>query len=353
MGAPLRAERWTRSHFTFVAALIAFVGAAYGIAILLTPLTGGWLFVSACAAGVIGLRLGLNVTEDVGRTLRRLADLGSLEGDPSRLEDVIEERADSYAAVGGVVIAGLMLAVFSVTYWWVDAGAYPAAVRLFLTSCSTVGGYVVGRVLGRMVAVGRLGATIRSSDDWAIRPQRYSLDGAAGLAPVGWLYLNQAATLLVPAAFCALWWFVIPLVPAFESMFGGWRPVYLGLLALALLAQLFVFVQPMLSFHIQMKSWKDEVMRTTEQESARRLRELYSRLAVAEGPSDREAFKGEVTSIEEAYDSARRLPTWPLDVRTRRRFTIRNLVLLIPLIGQLGQENFLESLASAIGEIFS
>lgn len=351
MTISLRAERWIRGHFTLVAAIVAVVAAVYGAVMLLTPLRGGWLFISGCATAVVGLRMGLSVTDDVGPMLRRLSDAGSLEGDPAQLEAAIEHRADSYAEVGGIAIGALMIVVFSATYWVLAPGTYPTIVKLFLTGTATVGGYVVGRVLGRMVAVGRLGTTIASSQQWAVRPQVHGLDGAAGLAPVGYMYLHQAGTLLVPAVFFAGWWFAIPLSPSLSG-YASWRPLYLGLLTLSVLAQLLVFVLPILSFHAQMDSWREGVIRSTEQQSARRLRELDAALATTEDPRARAVIKEEVASITERYESARRLPTWPVDGRTRRRITIRNFVLLIPLLGKLGKEDFWTSVASAIGDVF-
>lgn len=349
MGVALKAEKWSHSHFWVVVAVIAVGAVGYEAVILLTPYEGGALFVSGCGALLVALWLGLTITDQVGRTLQRLSDRGSLVGDPTRLKQHVLGTADRYAAVGGVVISLLMLSIFTVAYWT----SFPDPLRTFLTVFATAGGFIAGRVLGRMVAIGLLGRVIESNRAWSIQPQVHGLDGAAGLAPVGSLYFRQAAIMLVPAVFCAAWWFAIPLIPGFEQQYGGWRPVYLGLLAVSVALQLLVFVLPMLWFHTQMAAWKDRVLSETEAQAARDLRDLDAALSSTGDVRERAALKDEVALVKERYQAMRHLPTWPVDARTRRRFTVRNVVLLLPLVGQLvGQGDILRQVTATFDDIF-
>ena len=349
MGAALRAEKWMHHNFWAVVVVVALGAAGYEATILLTPYQGGALFVSGCVALLFALWLGLTITDKVGQTLRRLSERGSLVGDPSLLKQHILRKSDRYAAVGGVAISLLMLSIFTVAYWT----SFPDPLRVFLTAFATAGGYIAGRVLGRMVAVGLLGQAIESSRAWSIQPQVHGLDGAAGLAPVGSVYFRQAGVMLVPAVFCAAWWFVIPLIPGFEQQYEGWRPVYLWLLAVSVVLQLLVFILPMLWFHTQMTTWRDRVLSETESQAARELRDLDAAISRTRDVRERAALKDEVALIKERYQATRHLPTWPVDARTRRRFTARNVVLLAPLIGQLfGQGDILRQVASTFDDIF-
>jgi hypothetical protein len=348
VGVALRAEKWSRSNFWVVVVVVALVAVGYTAVILLTHYGGGHLFVSGCGALLVALWLGLTLTDQVGRTLWRLSERGSLVGDPTLLERRILRTSDRYAAVGGVVVALLMLSVFTVTYWT----SFPDPLRVFLTLFATAAGFIAGRVLGRMVAVGLLGPVIESDRAWSIQPQVHGLDGAAGLAPVGSLYFRQAAIMLVPAVFCAAWWFAIPLIPRF-AIYGIWRKPYLILLAVSVAFQLLVFILPMLWFHTQMTAWKDRVLSETEVQAARELRDLDAALSSTGDVRERAALNDEVALVKERYQAVRHLPTWPVDAPTRRRFTVRNVVLLIPLVGQLfGQGDILRQVGSTFNDIF-
>lgn len=344
----MSAERWMRGHFWVVVVVVASAALGYELVILLTPYEGGALFVSGCVALLFALWLGLTITDEVGPVLRRLSVRGSLDGDPARLESLMLQKSAVFAAIGGVLVALLMLTIFVAAYW----RSFPDPLRLFLTVFATAGGFVAGRILGRMIAIGLLGRVIESSNLWAIHPQISGLDGAAGLAPVGALYFRQAALMLVPAVFFAAWWFAIPIIPGFES-YGAWRPVYLGLLAVSLILQLLVFILPMLSFHRQMSKWRDKVLSETEAQAALKLRDLDVALSGTSDGHERSTLQAEVTALKERYDAMRKLPTWPVDAHTRRRFTVRNAVLLIPLVGQfLGRGDILKEVASTLGQVF-
>ena len=42
-----------------------------------------------------------------------------------------------------------------------------------------------------------------------------------------------------------------------------------------------------------------------------------------------------LVEAKERYAAIERLPTWPVDIRTRRRFGLNNLGLVLPLVGKL------------------
>ncbi|MGB8020219.1 MAG: hypothetical protein WCF04_03225, partial [Candidatus Nanopelagicales bacterium] len=309
------------------------------------------LLVSAVLMLVIGMRLGLELVDHVKPTLRRTSVPGSLEGDPDQLADLINERADRHARTWGVIIAAVILAAY--TWVYVARGTFEREFVLVLLAAG--GGYLAGRVIGRMLAVSSMGRIIECDDRWAIHPQVASLDGAAGLAPVGVLYLRQASVLFIPAAFLATWWAVMPLLVSLGhyERWNDWRTPYLALLPVALALEVIGFLGPMLSFHRQMKQFRDSHLVAVDAEVSKRLAEIEPRLGSTHDPDERRALKDEIAVLKERYATATQLPTWPIDRRVRRRFSVNNAVLLVPLVGKLlGLSGFWADLAGVIGKIF-
>jgi hypothetical protein len=58
--------------------------------------------------------------------------------------------------------------------------------------------------------------------------------------------------------------------------------------------------------------------------------ELRRKLTTATGDA-RAGLQDELASRTERYEEIEAMPTWPVNVRLRRRFAINNLVLLIPI----------------------
>lgn len=310
-----------------------------------------WLLVSSVLTLVFGLRLGLELIGHVRPTLRRIAAPGALEGDPDELADLVDSRAAVAARTWGLAIAALIFAA----YTWVYLGRGTFFSRFELVLLAAAGGYLGGRVIGQMMAVSSMGRIIECDDRWAIRPQVSSLDGAAGLAPVGAFYLRQASVLFIPAAFLAIWWVMIPLLTSFGlyPSWLNWRTPYLVLLPVALILEVIGFVGPMMSFHRQMKDFRDSHLVAVDADVSKRLAEIEPLLGSTHDPDERRALKDEIAVLKERYASATQCPTWPIDRRVRRRFSINNAVLLVPLVGKLlGLSGFWGDLAAAIGKIF-
>jgi hypothetical protein len=219
-----------------------------------------------------------------------------------------------------------------------------------LVLAASVGGYLGGRVIGRMVAVGQLGIAIDRDARWTLLPQVANLDGAAGLAPVGRLYFRLASVLFLPAVFLMVWWLIIPLIGRYED----WRPWYVGFFLVAVGLEVIAFVWPMWSFHTQMEAFRDGKLIDVDAEVSHRQAQIERLLSTTGNPSDRADLRQEMGFLRERYDSVARCPTWPVDRQVRRRFSIRNMVLLVPLLVKIADLDGLWSdVAGALGEIFS
>jgi hypothetical protein len=103
-----------------------------------------------------------------------------------------------------------------------------------------------------------------------------------------------------------------------------------------------------------MEAFRDGRLIEVVAEVSHRQAEIERLLSTTGNPSDRADLRQEMGFLRERYDSVARCPTWPVDRQVRRRFSIRNLVLLVPLLVKIADLDGLWSdAAGALGEIFS
>lgn len=197
-----------------------------------------------------------------------------------------------------------------------------------LVLVETFAAYIVGRHIAHVTLYGKLG-DILSKRGLALHVQPGHLDGAAGLKPVGELYLFQAMLLAIPAAYLAIWWL---LIPAFER-YREWRDPYMGLLLLVLALEILAFLLPMWSFHREMQRQKRIYLERADKLSFE-VQVLQDQLARADKSEDRDRIKEDLAAKTQRYWDIEHMPTWPVDASVRNRFTISNAVLFLPILGQ-------------------
>jgi len=191
-----------------------------------------------------------------------------------------------------------------------------------------LGGYLAGRYLGRMAFYGTLGRLLRARNI-RLKVQPGHPDGAAGLKPIGDLYFFQAMVIAIPALYLALWWFIIPTM----GRYTVWRGPYLGLLAVVLTVEVLAFFAPLWSFHQEMQAQKSVLLNEADTLSGQ-MDAVQAELPEAKTDQERTALKERLSSMTDRYWAIERMPTWPVDARVRRRFTLNNVVLFLPLITQ-------------------
>ena len=289
---------------------------------------GDWdvLLLSAWATVAGGLAVAQTIPGRLQRTLVRLVDRGALETSEARIGEVFDrlcERAAVWGwAVGGVVSGAVGLAFLL---------AFPAGLadRIVLFGLALVGGYAAGFQLGRMASYGRVGAILHEAGA-RVRLAPGHLDGVGGLKPAGEFFLFQAMVAGIPAVFLAAWWVLIPLR---GERYERWRDPYLGLLAIAIVIELLAFFVPMWFFHREMAGQKGDLLREADRLSGE-IASLTKELASAHG-EEATALRERLATVTERYWSLENLPTWPIDVKTRRRFRLNNVALVLPLVGKL------------------
>ncbi len=161
-------------------------------------------------------------------------------------------------------------------------------------------------------------------------------DGAAGLKPVGAFHLYQSLAASLPAIFLGAWVLVLTLAGA-SRLLRGYQPYlgqYLWLLPLAMAFEILVFVLPMRSVHAIMKCRKEDTFLPI-------VDRLSADIAAAEASlddpanTDQDVIRARMASLTEHYQELETIPTWPVSRSILRRFTLRNVGLLLPFIGYI------------------
>jgi hypothetical protein len=322
--------RWLRWSTLFVLAVQQIPQLYYGHR--LDVLEGsGWVVL------LVGLELAGRAPVRLDQAVRRLESRKVL-GPPERVEDLmrsLERTGHVWAVASGWCVAGVLLVTSPAALLAVSRSAAAGLVASDLALLIVAGG-VAGSWLGRMVGYGRLFRKALRRPDLNLRVILGHPDGAGGLEPIGDFYLYQSLTASLPAIFLGAWMLLISLGGA-SRLLSSYRPYldqYLWLLPLAMLFEILVFAVPMNSVHQVMKSWKEHTFLA-------RADSLSPAIAAAQDSldsSDSEelaATRQLLTQLTERYQELQKAPTWPIDSSIRRRFTWRNLGLLIPFLGYI------------------
>ena len=310
------------------------------------------LLISGIGALILGIHLSQGIPKKMKKNLMRLVNRKALNLTVETLEDFqtrIGNRAARWAHRGGLLVAISML--MALLYAFSKAfKQVPPAVKLPLMLFETLGGYIAGRYLGRMASYGRLG--------WILKKEKISLmlepghlDGAVGLKPIGDFYFYQAMVAAIPAIFLGAWWLGITFMA--YHRYQDWRRPYLGLLVIALAFEILAFLVPLWSFHREMQKQKIDFLKNADKLS-RKIAEIQVQLAGPMSAEQRNVLKDQVAYMTKQYWDIEQMPTWPVDVRTRRYFTLNNIVLSLPLITKfIGGTDTWRHISELVGGVVS
>jgi hypothetical protein len=344
IGVRAAIRRFVAAPSTAVAAAwtaIAVVGLAVWQLATVGTSVGDWdlLFVSGCLTVIGGLWLARGQSERFAAMLERLANRSALEkrGGPLSYEDVaemhatIDARAEKWAGRGSVALA-VLLAVAFVT---VDAtrGGVPLLQAIGGALAGALGGFLVGRPLGRMLTYSLLGRSLAGAKVW-VRTTPGHIDGAAGLKPLGDYYLFQALLLALPAAFLLAWTLVL-LIPSWDRRYSGWRDWYLGLLAAAICLEVVAFAAPLWRAHVVMKKQKRKALAKADRALGPAIAAQRAKLEQDLDNDERTAARDRLAQLTSSYEEIETMPTWPIDRSVRRRLTLANAALIVPLISEI------------------
>jgi hypothetical protein len=307
-----------------------------------------WMFVSGFATWLAGVYFPLLLPDKLTETLTRLVNRGVLNGDEdfSTFLMRLHQKARRTALIGAVVFCVAMATAWSVAFFAHPVGDYAFALVYETIATIPVGlfagralsyGLLGQRLLGKHL-LGLLGQRLAKKERFTLTCNPYHLDGAAGLRPIGAFYLYQSGLLAIPGIFLAVWWFLIPTIHIHN--YHLWQEPYAGLLLVVVIFQIFAFVLPMLSFHRLMLRCKNQLLREVDELSRRSAQKWPD-------PAIHEIWKKRYALIES-------MPTWPMDLQIRRRFGLRNILLLVPPVAQvLGAAPRIQSLLGSIHKLLS
>lgn len=328
-GLEARLAHWLRHYFLLALGLM-FLNLLLNELYLFGTDLARWdpLLISGGFTFMVGLRLSLDIAPKGMETLMRLADRGALnlKGEAmDRFKHNLAAQADRWAHRGGLFISAAMMVAFLVAFG-LQKVLYE---QLLLTMIEVLFGYIAGRYLGRMALYGRL-REILDTNAITLQVQPDHPDTVAGFKPLGDLYFFQAMVLAIPALYLAIWWFLIPLV----GRYATWRNPYLGLLGIVLIVEVLAFLIPVWSFHQVMVEQRKQLWPEADQLS-QRVVAAQAELAYAETEQERKALKEQLEYMTKRYWAIEKMPTWPVDIQIRRRFTLNNLFLFLPIISQV------------------
>jgi len=322
--------RWLRWSTLFVLA-VQQIPLLYYDHELDTLEASGWLVL------LVGLELAGRVPVKLRQAVQRL-ESREVIGPAERVEDLmrgLERTGHVWAVASGWCVAGVLLITSPAALLAVSRSPAEGLTISDLALLIVAGG-VAGSWLGRMVGYGRRFGKALRKEDLHLQVILGHPDGAGGLEPIGDFYLYQSLTASLPAIFLGVWMLLISLGGA-SRLLAPYRPYldqYLWLLPLAMLFEILVFVRPMNSVHQAMKLQK-------EHDFLAKADGLSPAIAAAQAGLDTntseklEAGKKFLTQLTERYQELQKAPTWPIDSSIRRRFTWRNLGLLLPFIGYI------------------
>jgi hypothetical protein len=303
---------------------------------------GDWdlLFLSGCLTVIAGLWLARGESGRLAAVIGRLANRGALAGpeghvtpaDVDRLMKAIDQRAKRWARRCGLVIALLIAASF-ITVGAMRNENFAPLDAIGGPLVGALGGLLVGRVLGSMLAYGFIARSMDAAK-LTLNAVPGHVDGAAGLKPLGDFYLRQALLLALPAAFL-LAWSLILLIPSWDERYSGWREWYLGLLVIAIGLEIAAFVAPLWRVHRTMQDQKREALVKADSLLAPRIEKAREELEQDLDNERRAAVRDQLEQLTASYRAREEMPTWPVDSTVRRRLTLGNLALIVPLVSQI------------------
>jgi hypothetical protein len=293
------------------------------------PADWDWLLVTGLGVFLVAYALSRGFPRRVAETVQRLRDrgvIGDARADPADHDAEvaavvrdIEERARRYRLVGAPLAAATMALLWIVAFH--DVPWRNGALWLNVVLAAVAGG-----VLGRLVAYGRLGH-ILIRNGLPPHPQPGHVDNAAGLGPVGDLYLRQATVVAAIGLFAGVWWLLI----GTSERYAYWRGPYVAVMLIAVGCEVLAFVAPLWTFHVLMATEHRRLVEDADKTS-REIQVLTRERAIRPEPVDRERIDAEVERLTRRWRDIETMPTWPVDARVRRRFTWNNVIVAVPIL---------------------
>ena len=298
-----------------------------------------WLMHTGAIVFLVALAAARRIPPAVPITVRRIRiiDASGAEADHEDAVLTALEVLRRHYAVIGAPIGGVLMASF---WLWVYEGRVWGWPLFWLEILAAAG---AGYVVGGFVAYGRLGHVL---DGLRLRPLAIPghPDGAAGLRPVGALYLRQALIVALIGVFAGVWWLLIPVL----GRWWAWRDPYLCIVVVCIVLEAAALFLPLMSFHRQMSQQRSALLSEAD-EAAQRLVQADEAIWRTQSPDELSALESVRERSHARWQAIDSMPTWPVDVQIRRRFAWSNVAMLIPVVLQIiNAPQILQQITSAL-----
>lgn len=277
---------------------------------------------------IIEFNFVVKIREYFELTLSRLLIRGAFQIEDREKDNFfyqLEETAQYWARIGGI----LATVVFSIAFLSLLVDKFSFSL-LLLGIIESTGAYIGGSYFGRMASYGQLGWKLEK-ESIKIKMNPLHVDGVAGLKPIGDFFFHQAMVLVIPAIFLAVWLFLFPLWP---RDYSRWEDIYLILLSIAIIIHIIAFIVPVWSFHMIMEREKIKWLKIADRLSDK-IGKLESVLESNQSLKREYKRPEELEDMKKLYWSIENMSTWPMSVKIKNKFRLNNLLLFLPLIGDI------------------
>jgi len=247
------------------------------------------------------------------------------------------------------IVIGIAMLLLVVTFYAVAAFAYgrkPDMHAMVQYPFEVGAAFIGGLYMGRTIVHAFVGNLLqRKQHPLKIMPGHP--DGAAGVTPIGELFLRQAVVMLLPAVYFVLGWSLLSVAKTSQSELfdpliwqqshDDWAAIFLAMFFVMMALQLLGFFAPMWLFHLEMKKQKDEQLVVADELSSR-ITQVKASLADEEDENQIRLFKERLGEMTARHTEIEHLPTWPLSLSVRRRFAINNFLVTLPVLFAIWQE---------------
>lgn len=292
------------------------------------------MWISANICGLFLISFCLDIPRRFDIVFARLVNSKVIDLAASDTENLIRKiRAESNKS--GQII-GIICGLTMLFYWFILKHTVDWSIVSAVTAS-----YVAAKYPGKGLGYGMFVHVLRSNNiKLNLEPE--NLDEACGLRPLGYFYFYQAAIMMVPAIYFAIWWLVIPLIDWID--YGYWRLPFLGLLLITLIMEFMILLFPLFSLHGEMITQKQEWLIKADILN-QRASQIYDELIQINNSQSSDELEMQLNQIKRRYTGIENMPTWPVDSKLFRQFLFSNITISIPLLSQIfGNQDFWEGL---------
>jgi len=326
----------------FVVVFILILSVAYDFRFARSDLLKwDFMLISGYIAFLLTLPWLFQIPRQFNTTLKRLITRGifcSPQNSNELLISQIHKKELLCSRLGAMLLCVVITTAYIVIYWkyFTDFQLLKIMEAALGSFCSFLAGKYVGKFVlyTNIISIGLVKKKINVN----VLPGH--MDGAAGLKPLGEFHFKMALVFLAPIVFLGIWLLIIPNSPFVETTKAGtvpryqkWEDVFFFLLLLSIGVEVMTFLFPLWTIHKIMLARKNAL-----EDKADRLASdilvLKRKLSESLSETSRKELYEQQEFKSRTYHDIENMPTWPFGKKILQKFTITNILVLIPAISK-------------------